>query len=201
MKISLIRHAQSSANEKDIFSGSSETLLSQEGSRTARELAIVMKNEKYEKHFCSPLSRALNTATLIFPDAHITADQRLVERSLGQWEGASKKEMRVRHPSAFLPSGKLHPLFTPPDGEDIPTVASRLLEFIQQQIHEGVLSIVVITHNGVIRTLYTLLENVPIEEAFSEADKNLQIRSYDIEVNILQILQERRLALAEIIRE
>lgn len=200
MKIDLIRHAQSIANEKDIFSGTAETPISEEGEHTAIKLAEMMKDKQYTKYFSSPLSRTLRTATLLFPDMKIITDHRLVERGLGQWEGKLKKEMRLHHPQAFLPSGKLHPLFTPPDGEDIPTVATRLMDFLRVQIHDDIPSIVVVTHNGIIRTFCTLVEDLPIEKAFLEAEKNLQIRSCTIDAALLDIMQERHLALTQAIR-
>lgn len=200
MKLDLIRHARSTANKKDIFSGSAETPLSDEGVLEASKLAEALKGEQYEKYFSSPLSRALGTARILFPGSEIRVDQRLRERSLGQWEGKAKKEMRQLHTEAFLLSGKLRPLFTPPDGEEIPAVAARLMDFLRAQVHDRVESMVVVTHNGVIKTLRTLMEDLPIEEMFLEAEKNLQRRSYTVDSSILASMEEKRLALMQLIR-
>lgn len=200
MKLDLIRHARSAANEKDIFSGSAETPLSEEGVAEAREFAKVMKDKQYERHFSSPLSRALGTSKILFPDSEIHIDSRLTERGLGQWEGKSKKEMRLLHPQAFLLSAKLQPLFTPPDGEDIPMVAARFMDFLRTNAHDHVINMVVVTHNGVIKVLRALTEDLPIEEIFFESEKNLQIRSCSIDHAILASMEEKRLALMQIIR-
>lgn len=200
MKIDLIRHAVSADNENEVFAGSADSPLSVDGERGASELAPTLASRFHARIFSSPLLRARRTAELLFPEQTILTDTRLRERSLGQWQGRAKHEMRTQYPHAFLPSGKIHPLFTPPDGEDVPSVAARLLDFLDEQLLPETQEIIVVTHNGVMKTFRTLVEDIPVQDIFAKAEPNLHILSYDISRAMLTTMHEKRRALMDVIR-
>lgn len=200
MNVDFIRHASSEANESDVFAGASDMPLSNAGMRDAAALAPEFAGTLYEAIASSPSPRAFRTATLLFPNRHVVRDGRLIERGLGEWEGVSKQLMRDRHPDAFLPSGKMRPLFTPPGGEEIPDVGTRLMEFLEEQLLSGIERIAVVTHNGLIKTCRVLSEDLEPEEIFSKAEPNLSVHSLDVDERLLAAMREKNAALKEAIR-
>ena len=113
----------------------------------------------------------------------------LRERSLGDWEGRSKEELRKEAPHAFLSSGNLDPRFTPPNGEPLDALVSRVKRFLDQiQDVEENESVVAVTHNGVIRVIHHLLEHTPIEVAFLPNVHFLEPSSYHLKCKQRPIL-------------
>lgn len=192
MKAVFVRHAPSDANESKMFAGANDVPLSQKGIIEAEALTKMFGRERYEKYFSSPLVRARHTAMILFPDQEITIDDRLIERGLGKWEGKHVDEMRALHPDAFLPSGRMQPLFTPPDGEPLQNVAERLIQFMRCNLEGNIGSFIVVTHNSVIRAFRSLVETIPLNEIFCASEKKLQPRSYDIDEGLMRIMEERR---------
>ena len=139
------------------------------------------------------------TASILFPGVSLVTDERLTERGLGEWEGKDVDEMRQRYPDAFMPSGKLHPLFTPPGGETIAAVAGRIVCFVRQQFDADIDNFVAVTHNAVIRTLRSLIEDLPLQETFLFSEKNLQCRSYEINSRLMDKIHERREAISRML--
>lgn len=191
MKLTLIRHAPTVANREKAFAGSSESPITEDGLIQIRKLAGELQFEKYQQYIASPLERARQTASILFADAEILIDDRLVERGLGEWEGKKVSDLKQLHPHAFLSSGKLNPLYTPPGGERIDGVAERLLAFLREKIDANIESVVAVTHNAAIRTFRAIIENLTLEEAFLVSEKNLQVRTYEIEPQFMEHVSKR----------
>ncbi|NJN44667.1 MAG: histidine phosphatase family protein, partial [Anaerolineae bacterium] len=65
--ITLLRHAESEGNVKNLFIGQDDTPLTDNGRLQAQALATRWANEgvKFDRIIASPLSRALNTAEIV----------------------------------------------------------------------------------------------------------------------------------------
>ena len=101
----LIRHAQSAANEKDVFAGHSHYPLTSLGRKQA-ELAAkyVAENFKIDKLYSSDLLRAYETACAVSEKLSmmpIHTDIGLREIYAGDWEGLTFSEMPVKFPEEY----------------------------------------------------------------------------------------------------
>ncbi len=177
--ITLIRHAPLASNCEDLFIGTFEESITAEGIAAARQLAQEITFREFDTIYSSPLSRCIETAQHLFPNCEITIDDNLVERHLGEWEGQRKSQLRLQHPSAFLASGKLSPYFTPPGGETIENVIVRASQFLSNVSRAGE-NAAVVTHNGVIRVIRSLLEGISLEVAFLGSEPYLTPRTLSI---------------------
>lgn len=179
IQITLIRHAPTAYNKNGIFMGDTDLPITDEGAEMAKKLSLKIGKQKYSKYFCSTLSRTIDTARLIFPDADFIADECLKERGLGKWAGMPKQHIRNAIPEAFLKSGLMNPFFTPPDGEPLLQFFERVSSFLIRIISYGPnQNILLVTHHGVIRVIRVMVERRPLIDIFSELELALKPRIY-----------------------
>ena len=70
MKLYLIRHAESEANAASDLDNPTyyyDARITQRGVEQAKKLNNRIKNLKFDKYFCSPLTRTLETFSIVFP--------------------------------------------------------------------------------------------------------------------------------------
>lgn len=88
MKIYLLRHGQTSYNAEKRYQGTLDIPLSGEG-----RASLVLADIFPEKVYVSPLSRARNTADVLFPEAEQIVVQDFREMCFGVFEGRSYRDM------------------------------------------------------------------------------------------------------------
>ena len=88
-RLYLIRHGQTAHSAADCFSGASDVDLADEGRRQASCLAQRLAGERITAFYCSPLRRAIETATLVAQPHGLTPTivAGLREIDYGRWEG------------------------------------------------------------------------------------------------------------------
>ena len=102
-KIYLIRHALPDFPDgKRLCLGSSDIPLGEEGRAQAARMAQCLP--PVTAVFSSPLSRALQTARAIGQPVQILDGLR--ELHMGEWDGRSFEEIRVRYPALYAARGK-----------------------------------------------------------------------------------------------
>lgn len=154
MKISLIRHGRTIANEKGIYAGL-ETPLSPRGAEDLRNLKFPCP----EILLTSPATRARETATILFGREGEVED-RLLEISYGEFEGLSFQEAEKNYPkecAAWIQNPYKNP---PPGGESISMLLSRL-EGLLKDFKKKDRDLVCVTHEGVIRGILALVLQNP----------------------------------------
>lgn len=88
MKLYLVRHGQTAWNIEHRAQGHTDIPLDETGITQAKALREKIKNLDYDVVYSSPLKRATETAEIITNDEDkIIFDERLVERSFGNFEG------------------------------------------------------------------------------------------------------------------
>ena len=155
-----LRHGESVANKKRVFSGHHDVPLTDLGRQQAVEAGIQINNllagKKLAFAVSSDLVRAEETARLALAavdfDGNLQTSPALRERHLGQWQGRSI--------DALKRSGEREILFTweghAPDGESLADIAIRATRFLRSiPPHETTL---VVAHGGIIRALLGLLD-------------------------------------------
>tara|TARA_B100000941_G_C28386952_1_gene490512 strand:- start:75 stop:629 length:555 start_codon:yes stop_codon:yes gene_type:complete len=155
-KIWFVRHAQSEYNKKHLFTGWHNPDLTEKGVNVAKELKNDLSSVDFDYVFSSPLKRAAETASLIV-DGHyeIKYDDRLKERSYGDWSGLNKSEIKDQIGEELFLSARRGWSTKPPNGESLEDVSNRVSSFLESLPTSG--NILVVSHGNTIRAISVLL--------------------------------------------
>ncbi|MDA0323530.1 MAG: histidine phosphatase family protein [Verrucomicrobia bacterium] len=125
--------------------------------------AITPLEGAYGRVYSSPQCRADQTARGLCPTAEISHDERLKEINYGTAEGLRRDELAAQYPLVVdaWAAGK-DPRF--PDGENTLDVVQRLWDFIGELRVDAGESVVVVTHNVVLRCLCGQLLGLPMRD-------------------------------------
>jgi broad specificity phosphatase PhoE len=168
-----IRHAPTDANLHKTFMGQTDWPLSRDGFAAAEKARDRFAGYEIGSVLCSPLSRARETARVLFPDLEPTIDERLAERSLGLWENRDKTSVREAWPDAFR-DHVLDARFLPPGGEPWSSFVTRVQSVMcDLSARAAARPIAVVTHNGVIRVARHLVEGRTVEDVFAGQEPHL----------------------------
>ncbi len=181
MRLFLLRHAQSLANQKKIADSIIDSELSEEGKKMAKKLVFVLNKNKYDFFIVSPLKRTIQTIqpfldTLEKPKVEI--EPLTIERDLGEFTGTPMgvftKYCEQNSFSRVSCRSK--------NGESVEDVFERAKTFLVliKKNHKDE-SILVCGHKVFLRCLTFILTNKPIEEYYShKALSNGEIRKFEI---------------------
>jgi broad specificity phosphatase PhoE len=149
-RLLLLRHGQSTWNIDERWQGQADPPLSELGERQARAAAARVQALGPSRIVTSDLDRARRTAEFLAPTGvAVTVEPALREREAGEWTGLTTTEIDERYPG-FRAARK-----SPPGFEDDASLLARVmpaLEAFASGLHDGDCALVV-THNGVIRTI------------------------------------------------
>jgi len=159
MIITFLRHAETEFNSKNLFCGTSDCDITDKGKLLSENL----RNEfsSFNFYYCSPLKRTWQTLNAIFPNADFIVDDRIIEIHLGTWEGISKTSVNQELRSEFKKGN-----FVPIGAESHESVENRVISFLKSMsnIYTEDDKILVVTHNGFLRTTANLLGIEPISK-------------------------------------
>jgi broad specificity phosphatase PhoE len=149
--LTLVRHGQTSANLDSVWHGSSDTPLTEFGTRQADRVAEFLRARCTDASvvYSSPLVRARHTARPIARrlGLEVKIEAGLSEYDIGKWEGKSFKELHEVHRLwEFI---RDDPDFAPHGGESPRQVIQRLTGCLRglADRHPGE-RIIVVTHGG-----------------------------------------------------
>ena len=155
-KIWFVRHAQSEYNKKHLFTGWHDPDLTEKGVEVAKELKNNLSSVDFDYVFSSPLKRAAETASLIVDGRYeIKYDDRLKERSYGDWSGLNKSEIKEQVGEKLFLSARRGWSTKPPNGESLEDVSSRVRSFLETLPLSG--NLLVVSHGNTIRAISVLL--------------------------------------------
>ena len=153
MKLTLLRHATTAWNLEKRVQGRIDQPLCEEGWQRLAALTLppVLRTCRW---YCSPLLRARQTAEALGLDA-IELEAALIEMSWGDWEGQVLKPLRRKLGESMRRNESRGLDFQPPGGESPRQVQARLRSWLRH-IASGGSDCCAITHQGVIRCIYSL---------------------------------------------
>ena len=170
VRLFLVRHAEALANPDLRYLGSRDDPLTELGQWQAAQLAQAFAALRLAAVYTSPLRRALETAIPLAHAHHLSpsADPRLVEASMGTWEGLRRAEILGRSPedAAHHQRWEADPSCGPPGGESFADVQARVIACVHElaERHPGA-SVVVVSHVGPIKALLCAALDVPLTAA------------------------------------
>ena len=170
IKIVLFRHTQSEANALGVGSGHKDYKLTDKGIGQAHEIAKGVNPDDFDVIFSSDLSRAQQTAKILFPGKKIIIDKRLREVDFGDLTdkpGALINKYRVK---GF------------PNGETYQEVRDRVQLFIDEIATKYKnKKIAVVAHSGVWKVFEIIFNGADFTEKFLNIHAALGAREYDLD--------------------
>lgn len=167
--IYLIRHGQPDFPDgKKMCLGKTDLPLSKLGKLQAGLLLPCFKDKQITV-FSSPLTRARQTAAML--ERPVTVLPGLAELDMGQWDGLTFEEIRVRFPELYAAraTDKTLPF---PDAEDKGAGLARFREAIYRALHSCDGDIALVTHSGVMELLLGTTEKASYG-SITTLDQNL----------------------------
>jgi len=159
-RLLLVRHGATALSAENRFAGAVGVDLSDEGRAQVHRLAGRLRAEKVAAVYCSPLSRTVETATILAAPHELSPIHRaeFQEVGHGRWEGLTREEVETRFPGEYE-SWEADPFtFAPVGGESGVAVLARALPAIREIVveHEGQ-CVLVVSHKGTLRILISSL--------------------------------------------
>ena len=155
MKLYFIRHGESDANVKNVFSNRPPGApLTEKGRAQAKALAVRLKKENITAVYASTLLRARQTAQVLAEEIGVTVviDDALREFDVGKYEGQAFEQGGLDEClaviKAWLHSGELDRKIE--GGESLSELIARLGPFLKnlQKSHQPDANIVLVGHGG-----------------------------------------------------
>ena len=147
----LLRHGKTAYNEKGVYCGSSNPLLSPQGIAETKRTAKHFEAIEPDAVYVSGSQRAVQTARIVTPRRSAVVMQTLREMDFGDFEGLCADDIERRMPQTW--QAYLHdPLaFAFPGGDSVPRFLADASETVQELVsrHDDQ-RVLIVTHKGVI---------------------------------------------------
>ena len=191
-KLFVFRHAETTDNSKDIFSGWRNPDLTLRGLCQAQEVARHLEKEKIDWTFTSHLTRARKTLEIVIkPHAPVPTfiDDRLIERCYGTLQGKSKIKLAAESPEWFA---KIHRGydFPPPEGESLKMVEDRTLPFVQQLKHwlkQNPGNVAISCHGNSMRPIRRVFEHLSLKQMLQLENPQDRAMDYALHIHTVNI--------------
>lgn len=157
-RLALLRHGPTEWNAARRLQGRADIPLSKPGREAVRSWRLPELASNFA-WTASPLRRCVETAEILrerLPDpGPLRLEPRLIEMDFGAWEGETLIALRIAHGAAMSELEGRGLDFCAPGGESPRAVQDRLRPWLDE-VAEGQLDTIAVTHKGVIRALYAL---------------------------------------------
>ena len=166
--IYLIRHGEIAATSPRRFIGQTDLFLTKKGRQQITTLGQCLSTRGIEKIICSPLSRCQESGRILssFLGPSIETEADLAEINLGDWEGLTADEIKVKYPGAHEARGKDLPGYRPPGGESFHDLYKRVWPAFKKIIETCPQHTAVVAHAGVNRVLLCHILGIPLAQMF-----------------------------------
>ncbi|CAL2063005.1 alpha-ribazole phosphatase [Tenacibaculum sp. 190524A05c] len=177
MEIVLVRHTTPDI-AKGICYGQADLDVVATFEQEAELIVSSLKHYNFDSMYSSPLQRCKKLAHKIGKD--FIFDERLLELNFGDWE---------LKPWDDIPKEEINPWMedfvnqTPKNGESYVDLHKRTTSFIEEILKTSYDSVLIVTHAGVIRSLWAYFHQIPLEKSFDlklEYGEMLTINTLDL---------------------
>lgn len=152
MKIYLIRHGRTTANEQKRYSGKQDVLLSESGEKELRNIKNELSHLDGLPVFTSTLTRTMQTKEILFPSSVVKGKLPFMnETNFGEFEGKTyndlKNDPNYRNWLTEIETAK------PKGGESYQEFKRRVVPYFYEHLLHQFEDTIYVTHGGVIRTI------------------------------------------------
>ncbi|MCK5539782.1 MAG: 2,3-diphosphoglycerate-dependent phosphoglycerate mutase [Deltaproteobacteria bacterium] len=166
----LMRHGESLWNRENRFTGSVDVPLTLKGRDGAAKAALKCPGLKFDVAYCSPLSRAQETAALFLEalksDPPLIPEPVLIEKNYGIFQGLNKDRVKAAYGEDVYNLWHRSYDIGPPGGESLCELGLRVNPFVKQVVGEDLRlgkNVLLVAHGNVIRSLIMLVEKLDPE--------------------------------------
>jgi probable phosphoglycerate mutase len=164
-----MRHGKTEWNAKHKLQGRTDIPLNEDGKRMAENARAEYFNVHFDICYCSPLSRAKETAEILLRGRNIPiiTDERLIEMSFGVYEGIEN--------SFQISDCPINVLFIEPEKYKVPVEGAEsfealysrtgafLKEVVESQLAKGK-DILIVGHGSMNASIVCQIKDIPIEK-------------------------------------
>ncbi len=182
MSVYLLRHGQTDWNKRGIIQGRYDTPLNDTGREQAQKAHNELLGIPLDRCYCSPLSRAKETAQIALAgrDIPFVYDDRLVEMAYGDYEGTDWRAGNYQKERRYL-SHRF------PKGESYFDVAHRAFTFLDEiKDYAKDHNVIIVCHGGIARTIEAYFNRGGDNDFFIDnICPNGGVRKYEYEERVI----------------
>jgi 2,3-bisphosphoglycerate-dependent phosphoglycerate mutase len=188
----VFRHAETTDNSNQIFSGWRDPDLTPKGLFQAQEVAHQLKKEQIDYAFTSHLLRAKRTLKIVLKphiNVPVFIDDRLIERCYGTLQGKSKVKIAAKRPEWFAQVHRGYD-FPPPDGESLKMVEKRTLPFVvelERWLRWNPGNIAISCHGNSMRPLRRVFEHLNLQQMLQLENPQDQAMEYSLHIHRVNV--------------
>ncbi len=178
----VIRHGKTDWNRARKMQGKTDIPLNEEGRAMAEDARERYKNIHFDVCYCSPLSRAKETAEILLKgrDVPIIFDSRLEEMSFGESEGKTADASSEDNPIYnFFKHPERYEMNLPEGAESFGDLFARTGEFLREvalpQVEAGK-DVLIVGHGAMNSSIVCQLWNLPLEKFWSAGIENCVLK-------------------------
>lgn len=182
MKIVAVRHGQTEGNVQRVIQSRTDGKLTQLGIDQAKQSAQKLKDFTFDKVYCSTLARCRETLGYIaefHADVPTQYDDKLIELNKGELEGKPWEHL----PEYFYSESAIDRRV--PGGESWLDLDARLRVFLNE-IYNPDAIVLVVTHDGPLKVLHSILHEIPLGEAVQVPYENAGVYELDMNAKITE---------------
>ena len=146
MKVFIIRHGESEANEKGVWTGWLDVALTEKGEADAMLAREVLSGVKFDKIYSSDLVRAARTAEIAMPGCEYETTQLLREIDVGTLAGKQYYPIVDSDGRSIMDTG-----YSAFGGESVDDLGERVSAFMRVLESCGYERVAVFSHGGYIK--------------------------------------------------
>ena len=172
-KIILVRHGETEWNQQSRLQGHQNSPLTKNGELQALETKDALGSHVINRAYVSPLQRAQETMGIILSDRELIAikSNNLKEIGLGPWEGKTKEETKISHPTEYDYFWNKQHEFSLSGAETYQQLQERLVSelknIFEEEKHKTIL---VVTHWIAIKVVMAYFTSTPLNVLSSLPD-------------------------------
>ena len=172
-KIILVRHGETEWNQQSRLQGHQNSPLTKNGELQALETKDALSSHVINRAYVSPLQRAQETMGIILSDRELIAikSNNLKEIGLGPWEGKTKEETKISHPTEYDYFWNKQHEFSLSGAETYQQLQERLVSelknIFEEEKHKTIL---VVTHWIAIKVVMAYFTSTPLNVLSSLPD-------------------------------
>ncbi len=167
-EIYLIRHGEITQSAPRRFVGQTDLPLTDRGRGQMADVAEFLDGKGVARLVCSPLSRCVESATIVGAALGLAPEvvPDLREIGLGAWEGLTVEEVRERFPGRFEARGRNLAGFRPPGGESFADLQRRVWPVFETATVDLAAPLAIVAHGGANRVLLCRILGMPLKNLF-----------------------------------
>lgn len=173
MNIYIVRHGETEENKNRYYYGSLDVSLNKNGITQAKKAGEELKHIIFDKVYVSERMRTKETAELALGnEAAVIKDSRINEMNFGVFEGKTYEEIKKLYPEDYKRWEEEWMDFAPNGGESYRVFYSRVENFMEELIKNPCENVLVVTHGGVMRSIYCYVLNGKLDLYWKFSSKN-----------------------------